>query len=69
MVGVLNCGYYGGSIAAAAIDFGTNYITNDWSWRIPFIGQAVPAMVVMFAVSLCKMISLIGEAVLHARVT
>lgn len=48
MTGVLNCGYYGGSIAAAAITFGTNNINNDWCWRIPFIGQAVPALVVIF---------------------
>ncbi|RSH89849.1 hypothetical protein EHS25_001835 [Saitozyma podzolica] len=45
MAGVLNCGYYGGSISAAAITFGTNYVNNDWCWRIPLIGQALPALV------------------------
>ena len=48
MVGLLNCGYYGGSISAAAVTFGTNYISNDWAWRIPVILQAVPAMAVIF---------------------
>jgi hypothetical protein len=41
--------YYGGSISAAAITFGTNYINNDWCWRIPLIGQALPALVVIGA--------------------
>jgi MFS family permease len=49
MAGVLNCGYYGGSISAAAITFGTNYVNNDWCWRIPLIGQALPALVVIGA--------------------
>ena len=47
MTGILNCGYYGGSIAAAAVTFGTNYINNDWAWRIPMIGQGLPAIVVI----------------------
>ncbi len=49
MTGILNCGYYGGSIAAAAVTFGTNYLTTDWAWRIPMIGQAVPACLVIAA--------------------
>jgi hypothetical protein len=47
MTGILNCGYYGGSIAAAAVTFGTNYINNDYAWRIPMIGQGVPAIFVI----------------------
>jgi MFS family permease len=30
---------------AAWLTFGTNYIQNDWSWRIPSIGQALPSVI------------------------
>ncbi|KAH8694299.1 putative MFS lactose permease [Talaromyces proteolyticus] len=49
-VGFYNCGWFGGSIPAAAITFGTNYIDSNWSWRIPFICQCFACVIVIFAV-------------------
>ncbi|GFZ44649.1 hypothetical protein JCM24511_02373 [Saitozyma sp. JCM 24511] len=48
--GLYNCGWFGGSIPAAAVTFGCNYIKNDYSWRIPLILQACGAMVVICSV-------------------
>ncbi|CRG88476.1 Lactose permease [Talaromyces islandicus] len=49
-VGFYNCGWFGGSIPAAAITFGTNYVKSNWSWRIPFICQCFACIIVIFAV-------------------
>ncbi|KAL1900654.1 hypothetical protein Sste5346_002379 [Sporothrix stenoceras] len=48
--GFYNCGWFGGSIPAAAITFGTNYIDNNYSWRIPLILQAFACIIVIIAV-------------------
>ncbi|KAK3329921.1 general substrate transporter [Apodospora peruviana] len=48
--GFYNCGWFGGSIPAAIVTFGCNYIDNNYSWRIPLIGQAVACVFVMGAV-------------------
>ncbi|KAK0630288.1 general substrate transporter [Bombardia bombarda] len=48
--GFYNCGWFGGSIPAAIITFGTNYIDSDYSWRIPLIFQAFTCLIVMGAV-------------------
>ncbi|KAK4454499.1 lactose permease [Podospora aff. communis PSN243] len=48
--GFYNCGWFGGSIPAAIITFGTNYMTNDYSWRIPLILQAAACLLVMSCV-------------------
>ncbi|KAI1380504.1 general substrate transporter [Hypoxylon crocopeplum] len=48
--GFYNCGYFGGSIPAAAVVYGCNRIDNDYSWRIPLILQALACVVVMFGV-------------------
>ncbi|KAI1840534.1 hypothetical protein JX266_013263 [Neoarthrinium moseri] len=48
--GFYNCGWFGGSIPAAAITFGTNYIDNDYSWRIPLVLQCFACIVVLGAV-------------------
>ncbi|KAL2256565.1 hypothetical protein VTK26DRAFT_1485 [Humicola hyalothermophila] len=48
--GFYNCGWFGGSIPAALVTFGTNYIDNDYSWRIPLIMQAFTCIIVMIAV-------------------
>ncbi|CAK7199150.1 hypothetical protein SEUCBS139899_001822 [Sporothrix eucalyptigena] len=48
--GFYNCGWFGGSIPAAAITFGTNYMDNDFSWRIPLILQAFACVIVIGAV-------------------
>ncbi|KAI5477821.1 general substrate transporter [Pseudohyphozyma bogoriensis] len=48
--GLYNCGWFGGSIPAAAITLGTSYIKNDAAWRIPIMLQCVPAIVVCLCV-------------------
>ncbi|KAL8292131.1 hypothetical protein RQP46_001597 [Phenoliferia psychrophenolica] len=37
--GFYNCGWFGGSIPAAAITLGTSYMTTDMGWRLPLILQ------------------------------
>ncbi|KAI1175882.1 putative MFS lactose permease [Nemania sp. FL0916] len=48
--GFYNCGWFGGSIPAAAIVYGTQYIQSDWAWRIPLLLQAFACIVVMFTI-------------------
>ncbi|KAI5922437.1 lactose permease [Camillea tinctor] len=48
--GFYNCGWFGGSIPAAAVVFGCNQIDNNYSWRIPIILQAFACVVVMGSV-------------------
>ncbi|KAL5520467.1 hypothetical protein ACEPAG_9691 [Sanghuangporus baumii] len=43
-------GYFAGSIPAAAITLGTSALYSDWSWRIPLILQAFPAILVVLIV-------------------
>ncbi|KAG8885012.1 hypothetical protein FRB97_002519 [Tulasnella sp. 331] len=50
MTGFYNCGWFGGSIPAAAITLGTAKIKSDLSWRLPLIFQCGPSVVVIFAV-------------------
>ncbi|PVF95285.1 general substrate transporter [Serendipita vermifera] len=45
-----NCGWFGGSIPAAAITLGTEKIKSDMQWRLPLIFQCVPAGIVVLAV-------------------
>ena len=40
-------GYYTGAIIASWTAYGTNHLTNNWSWRIPIIIQAVPSLIVI----------------------
>lgn len=47
-----NCGWFGGSIPAAAITLGTAKIKSDMSWRLPLIFQCVPAGAVALTVFL-----------------
>lgn len=48
-LGFYNCGWFGGSIPAAAITYGTNYIHSNYQWRIPFICQCFAcALVIVF---------------------
>ncbi|KIN00653.1 hypothetical protein OIDMADRAFT_165310 [Oidiodendron maius Zn] len=49
-VGFYNCGWFGGSIPAAAITYGTNNITNNWSWRIPLILQCFTCLIVIVSI-------------------
>ncbi|KAJ5291796.1 hypothetical protein N7478_001047 [Penicillium angulare] len=46
-VGFYNCGWFGGSIPAAAITYGTNSIDNNYQWRIPFICQCFACVLVI----------------------
>ncbi|KAI5861407.1 general substrate transporter [Durotheca rogersii] len=48
--GFYNCGWFGGSIPAAAVVYGCNWIDNDYSWRIPLILQAFACVIVMASV-------------------
>ena len=45
-----NCGWFGGSIPAAALTYGTNFIDNNYSWRIPFICQCFACIIVIISV-------------------
>ncbi|KAI7851560.1 general substrate transporter [Circinella umbellata] len=38
-----------GLLLSGWIGFGTNYITTDWSWRIPYLIQVAPAIILCFA--------------------
>lgn len=40
-------GWYIGSLTASWASYGTGNIHNNWSWRIPFVIQAVPAAVIV----------------------
>ncbi|KAL2271383.1 hypothetical protein VTJ83DRAFT_754 [Remersonia thermophila] len=48
--GFYNCGWFGGSIPAAVVTFGTNYMGNDYAWRVPLILQAFACTIVMVSV-------------------
>ncbi|KAI1758124.1 lactose permease [Xylaria castorea] len=48
--GFYNCGWFGGSIPAAAIVFGTENIQSHWAWRVPLLLQAFACVIVMFTI-------------------
>ncbi|EHA51305.1 lactose permease [Pyricularia oryzae 70-15] len=48
--GFYNCGWFGGSIPAAAVTFGTNNIDGNLSWQLPLIFQAFACLFVMVGV-------------------
>jgi MFS family permease len=50
--GLLNCGWFGGSIPAAAVTYATNYIKSDYSWRIPVILQSFTCIIVICTIFL-----------------
>ncbi|KAI2776801.1 general substrate transporter [Daldinia loculata] len=45
LTAVYNCLWNAGAIVVTWLSFGTNYIQNDWSWRIPAILQALPSII------------------------
>ena len=45
--GFYNCGWFGGSIPAALVTFGTQYIDNNWAWRVPFLCQCFACFIVL----------------------
>ncbi|KAF4928562.1 Lactose permease [Colletotrichum viniferum] len=42
---VYNCLWNVGALIVAWLSFGTEFLGNEWSWRIPALGQAVPSVV------------------------
>lgn len=42
---IYNCLWNVGALIVAWVSFGTNYIPNNWSWRIPALLQAIPSLV------------------------
>lgn len=42
---VYNCLWNVGALLVAWIAFGTDYLFNDWSWRIPALLQALPSLI------------------------
>lgn len=45
LTSLFNASYFIGSISAAAITMGTNYIASDWAWRIPSYLQMAPSLI------------------------
>ncbi|CEL04986.1 Putative Lactose permease [Aspergillus calidoustus] len=43
--------WYTGSIIAAWTTFGTRHINNSWSWRVPSLLQAAPALIQIFLIA------------------
>ncbi|KII95906.1 hypothetical protein PLICRDRAFT_150906 [Plicaturopsis crispa FD-325 SS-3] len=51
MCSFYNTTWYIGSIVVAWLTFGTSFMSgSDWAWRIPCIGQAVPAFLLLCVV-------------------
>lgn len=42
---VYNCLWNVGALIVSWLSFGTHYIPNDWSWRIPSLLQAFPSLI------------------------
>ncbi|OJJ00764.1 hypothetical protein ASPVEDRAFT_40295 [Aspergillus versicolor CBS 583.65] len=49
-VGFYNCGWFGGSIPAAVVTYGCNFIDSNWQWRVPFILQCFASCIVIVSV-------------------
>lgn len=45
LTAIYNCLWNVGALIVSWLAFGTNYIPNDWSWRIPAIIQAFPSVI------------------------
>lgn len=48
--GFYNCGWFGGSIPAALVTYGCQYINSDISWKLPLILQCFTCLLVIIAV-------------------
>ncbi|KAK8844527.1 hypothetical protein IAR55_006373 [Kwoniella newhampshirensis] len=48
--GFYNCGWFGGSIPAAAVTYGCNNINSNLSWQLPLILQAFACCIAMVGV-------------------
>ncbi|KAM7216126.1 General substrate transporter [Rhypophila decipiens] len=48
--GFYNCGWFGGSIPATIVTFGTNNIQSPYAWRIPLILQGLACVIVLCSV-------------------
>lgn len=49
-LGLYNTGWFAGSIPAAAVTFGCNYIDSNLAWQIPVILQAFACVIAMVGV-------------------
>jgi sugar porter (SP) family MFS transporter len=45
VTGIYNCLWNLGAIVNTWLTFGTKRINNDWCWRIPTLGQALPSVI------------------------
>ncbi|KAI1435424.1 general substrate transporter [Xylaria sp. CBS 124048] len=45
LTAVYNCLYNAGAIVVSVLSLGTNYIPNNWQWRIPALVQAFPSII------------------------
>ncbi|WVR07897.1 hypothetical protein IAU60_004940 [Kwoniella sp. DSM 27419] len=48
--GFYNCGWFGGSIPAAAVTYGCNNLDSNLSWQLPLILQAFACVIAMIGV-------------------
>ncbi|KAL1895862.1 hypothetical protein Sste5346_004959 [Sporothrix stenoceras] len=42
---VYNCLWNVGALIVTWVSFGTNYLNNDWSWRVPALLQGLPSII------------------------
>lgn len=47
---IYNCLWNVGALVVSWLAFGTNYINNDWSWRIPALLQAFPSIIQLLGI-------------------
>ncbi|KAH8595283.1 general substrate transporter [Bisporella sp. PMI_857] len=52
LTSLFNASYFIGSITAAGITMGTNFIPSDWAWRVPSYLQLVPSLVQLLLIFL-----------------
>ncbi|KAH9919567.1 hexose transporter [Fomitopsis serialis] len=52
LTSVYNSLWYSGNVIASWTTYGTAYIPNEWSWRIPSIIQGIPSIIQFFFVLL-----------------
>lgn len=45
--GFYNCGWFGGSIPAALVTYGSQFINGNWAWRLPFLCQCFACFIVL----------------------
>ncbi|KAF9048034.1 general substrate transporter [Hymenopellis radicata] len=51
MAGFFDVAFICGNFTAAWVNFGSSYLTNNWSWRIPYLIHIGPALVMIFLIT------------------